>query len=910
MYSSEIDEKLIIQPTKLNISLYPHQLHSVFEMEKREREKMVSIRDSKYNISLGILSDKSGYGKCHGINTPILMYDGTIKKVQDVKIGDFLMGDDSKKREVLDLCRGEETLYEINQKNGYNYVVNKSHILSLKYIYNVESFLDNEGCGMYRVNYIDNNYKPMCQCFYYDKNNKQFIKEYKNIFLKILDKKLYIDIPLTNYLSLPYEIQNNLKGYRKSIDFKERIVNFDSYIVGLFICGDKLEKTKNDILYEYLKEFCIKNNYEIEEDYNEFINLKNKYYIRDNILENIISNKCIPEEYKINSREIRMNILSGILDSKAVYNKGEYKINEKNNRLKEDIKFICRSLGLEVCEEDYYLYIKGDDINEIPVKRIIRDNKIEITGYEKQDITTTITVVKKEKGKYYGFTIDGNHRYLLGDFTVTHNSLSIVALILRDKMEWDLNNLYVKENVNLYCNQMIIRTDGRLYEKMNCTIILANKNLINQWLDEFKHAQLKVESIFTNKHVDTVKPEYCDVIILSPTMYNKFISKYNNCAWKRFVYDEPGSLKISSMKEIVCNFSWFVTATPLSIVDKHRTCKSSYMYKIVGENEFYNFFKYIDVINVKNLDEFVEESFKMPTTYNKYYMCNQIIYNNVKGIVNTKILEMIEAGDIESAVKSLGGDKTSNIMELVKRKKQEEREEVISKVKIYTIRNDETKIKEWKEKEKIINKQIIEIDKRFESILDTNCSICYEKLEKPVMEPSCQNIFCGKCILRWFKTDNNCPLCRKKIDLSNLIYVEKKESNNFNYDNKKSDILKTKEEILEEIISKDGKFLIFSAWDNTFNAIHSVMEKYTFSELKGTVNQQSNIITNFKDGKIKILFLNSKHNGSGLNLQEVTDIILYHKMDERSVSQIIGRANRIGRNIPLNVHHLINNSDT
>jgi hypothetical protein len=445
---------------------------------------------------------------------------------------------------------------------------------------------------------------------------------------------------------------------------------------------------------------------------------------------------------------------------------------------------------------------------------------------------------------------------------------------------------------------------------MNCTILLANKNLINQWIDEFKHTQLKVESIFTNKHIDTVKPEYCDVIIVSPTMYNKFISKYNNCAWKRFVYDEPGSLKISSMKEIVCNFNWFVTATPLSIVDKHRSCKSSYMYKIVGDNEFYNFFKYIDIINVKNNDEFVEDSFKMPKTYNKYYICNQLIYNNVKGIVNNKILEMIEAGDIDSAVKSLGGDKTCNIMELVKRKKQEEKEEIISKVKIYTIRNDESKIKEWKDKEKIINKQLIEIDKRFEFILNTNCSICYEQLEKPVMEPSCQNIFCGKCILTWFKTNNDCPLCRKKTNLSDLIYVEKKETNTFNDDNKKSDKLKTKEEILEDIVSKDGKFLIFSSWDNTFNKIYNVIEKYSFSELKGTVNQQYNIINNFKEGKIKILFLNSKNNGSGLNLQEVTDIILYHKMDERTVSQIIGRANRIGRNISLNVHHLINNTDT
>ena len=896
---------LIIQPKNLNISLYPHQLCSVFEMEKREREKMISIRDTKYNISLGILSDKSGYGKCHGIDTPILMYDGKIKKVQDVHVGDLLMGDDSESREVLHLCRGEENLYEIKQNKGDNYIVNESHILSLKYLYNIESFLDDKGEGIYSVYYIDNNtYKNKYKHFYYDKNNKKMIEEMKNDFLKKLDNKLYVDIPLREYLKLPFDIQNNLKGYKKNIEFKEKPVNLDPYVVGLFISGEKLKKQNNDI-YDYLKEFCKKSIYEMEEDSKEYISLKNRYYFKKDILDYIIL-----DDYKINTREIRMKILAGILDSKATYNEGEYKLIEKNIRIKEDIKFICRSLGLEIYSDESYLYIKGDYINEIPVKSFLRECKIEINDYEKEDIIMDISVVKKEKGEYYGFTIDDNNRYLLGDFTVTHNSLSIVTLILRDKMEWDLNSLYVKENINLYCNQMIIRRDERLYEKMNCTILLANKNLINQWIEEFKNTELKVESVFTNRHIETIKPEYCDVIIISPTMYNKFILKYNNCAWKRFVYDEPGSLKISSMKEIVCNFNWFVTATPLSIVDKHRGCKSSYMYNVVGENDFYNFFRYIDVINVKNKDEYVESSFKMPKTHNIYYICNQLIYNNVKGIVNNKILEMIEAGDIESAVKSLGGDKTCNIMELVKRKKQEEKEEIISKVKIYTIRNDEDKIEEWKEKEKIIDSQIMEINKRFECILDSNCSICYEKLEKPIMEPSCQNIFCGKCILAWFKTNNNCPLCRKKVDLSDLIYIEKKEYNNFSNDNKNSEKLKTKEEILEEIIKKDGKFLIFSSWNNTVNIIYNVIEKYSFSELKGSVSQQSNIINNFKQGKIKILFLNSKNNGSGLNLQEVTDIILYHKMDERNVSQIIGRANRIGRTIPLYVHHLINSSDT
>ena len=54
-----------------------------------------------------------------------------------------------------------------------------------------------------------------------------------------------------------------------------------------------------------------------------------------------------------------------------------------------------------------------------------------------------------------------------------------------------------------------------------------------------------------------------------------------------------------------------------------------------------------------------------------------------------------------------------------------------------------------------------------------------------------------------------------------------------------------------------------------------------------------------------MIFLNSRFNGAGINLQEASDIILYHEMDSSTQQQIIGRANRIGRTKQLNVHHIL-----
>ena len=52
----------------------------------------------------------TGGGKCLGVNTPVLMYDGTIKMVQNIKVGDMIMGDDSTPRKILSTCTGKENL--------------------------------------------------------------------------------------------------------------------------------------------------------------------------------------------------------------------------------------------------------------------------------------------------------------------------------------------------------------------------------------------------------------------------------------------------------------------------------------------------------------------------------------------------------------------------------------------------------------------------------------------------------------------------------------------------------------------------------------------------------------------------------------------------------------------------------
>ncbi len=57
--------------------------------------------------------------------------------------------------------------------------------------------------------------------------------------------------------------------------------------------------------------------------------------------------------------------------------------------------------------------------------------------------------------------------------------------------------------------------------------------------------------------------------------------------------------------------------------------------------------------------------------------------------------------------------------------------------------------------------------------------------------------------------------------------------------------------------------------------------------------------------------LNAKFFGAGMNLQMTTDIIMYHRFTDEMEEQIVGRAQRLGRDInsTLNVYYLVHDNE-
>jgi hypothetical protein len=396
-----------------------------------------------------LLHHSVGTGKCHAKNTPILMYDGSIKMVQDVKVGEKLMGDNSTPRTILSLASGRDDMYEIIPVKGDKYTVNSEHILCLKYS-GKGAIIDQskrQPNTPFKTRHIDNKTCKM--------KTKSFkTREEANEYLDKFDEESkIIEIEVKDYFKLSESLRRDLKGYRKGVVFTHKEINFDPYVIGLWLGDDSaiepIISNKDSKILKYLVtnmgKYGLLLNYKSNYDYrlSKDGTTKTNLFIDELTKQNLINNKHIPNDYKINSRDVRLKVLAGLIDSDGYYCKrGKmFSISPKSKKLTNDILYLARSLGFaaysiesekssvfkdEVKTGIYNsISISGDGLDEIPT--LLTRKKAEHRIQIKDALSTGITICPIGKGDYYGFTIDGNRRYLLGDFTVTHNTCSAIA---------------------------------------------------------------------------------------------------------------------------------------------------------------------------------------------------------------------------------------------------------------------------------------------------------------------------------------------------------------------------------------------------------------------------------------------------------------------------------------------------
>lgn len=376
------------------------------------------------------VSDSSGVkivviGKpgCFKPGTEVLMWDGSMKYVEDVKVGDILMGDDNTPRNVLELYHGIDQMYEIVPVHGTPYTVNSKHALVLI------------GTG-----------------------------------IKNKNKDKIIEISVDDYLKSGSVFKKYHKCFRSSgiTAWEDKNITLDPYFLGVWL-GDGTSATVNitnidNEIIEYCKEYAE----DLNLNWNKLV-AKYRYSITsDNgstntILEelkkfNLInkedpgsSNKHIPQNYKTSSENTRLQILAGLLDTDGWYDKKNYGFDfiQKNEKLTDDVIFIARSLGFSAFKRpctkscmykgekrvgNYFrVFIHGNHLNKIPTKVLRKQAEDKVKT--KNHLISSFKVIPKGEGEFYGFSLDLNRRFLSTSFEVLRNTgkSTIIADIIAAK---------------------------------------------------------------------------------------------------------------------------------------------------------------------------------------------------------------------------------------------------------------------------------------------------------------------------------------------------------------------------------------------------------------------------------------------------------------------------------------------
>lgn len=280
----------------------------------------------------------AGATGCHAAGTPILMYDGTLRDVERVKVGDQLMGPDSQPRTVLSLAWGREDMYRITPiRGGEPFIVNHKHILSLK-------------------------------------RTRRYARD--GLAGQI------INITVEDYLVSTQTFKDTHKLWRVGVDFAPSCnrLAIPPYIFGL----------------------CLRDT-------------------------GVLERKRIPHAYLTASREDRLALLAGLIDTDGRWSCGGYEITQLWKAMADGIVYLARSLGFlvnvaERCVKgvSYHRMFISGDTHLIPVR--LARKRVTSSHYTRNPLVSGFSVENIGMGDYFGFALSGDHLYLDGGFTVAHNT--------------------------------------------------------------------------------------------------------------------------------------------------------------------------------------------------------------------------------------------------------------------------------------------------------------------------------------------------------------------------------------------------------------------------------------------------------------------------------------------------------
>jgi hypothetical protein len=358
------------------------------------------------------------YGKCFGRGTPVMMADGSVRPVENIKTGDFVMGPDSKPRKVAGCTQGQSKLYRVvpNYK-GMSWICNEDHILHVQRVKEDRREGWNKAQGATEnIPVLD--WLGATKWFRHVRKMRRVATEFPPADLEIppyiyglwLGDGHSEGISFTN---MEPEVWAEIAAWGSSVGLVESGNTQQSGKAStrrwVKTLGTGKTKRGENLIRQWFREFK--------------------------------KTEGIRPEYLRSSREQRLELLAGLLDTDGE-SSGETNCGfiSKHQKLSEDFVALCNSLGFgAMCNPSWKkaqtgpkrcywrVSIRGNsDVIPFRVPRKIRTRKNKFNC-----LTVGFKVEEAGYGDYFGFALeDPEGLFLLSDGTVVHNS-TLIENILR-----------------------------------------------------------------------------------------------------------------------------------------------------------------------------------------------------------------------------------------------------------------------------------------------------------------------------------------------------------------------------------------------------------------------------------------------------------------------------------------------
>lgn len=360
---------------------------------------------------------------CHARGERVMAANGRSMLVEDVKVGDRLMGPDGKPRTVLLLHQGVDDLYRIEPVKGDPFVVNAGHMLSL--VRTREKSNPEYPSQMMAGSTCD---VAVSDWLGWSKWRKHVHKLYRCRGVERFEGNDGTGLTVDPYFLGVLLGDGSVKGQISVTTMDDEVkaeVARRAGEYGMTLRSEPAGRAETLImrsgsmgptggrLHRELRALGVRGKGSADKE--------------------------IPLPYLTAPMKQRLELIAGLMDTDgSLSSRCGYDFVSKSEKLARGLAFACRSVGLAAYVSEsrktaqggfsgvYWRVSVSGECDKIPCR--VSHKRAQARRQPKDALRTGFGASSAGRGEYFGFTVDGDNRYLLDDFTVTHNCGKTVCM--------------------------------------------------------------------------------------------------------------------------------------------------------------------------------------------------------------------------------------------------------------------------------------------------------------------------------------------------------------------------------------------------------------------------------------------------------------------------------------------------